>query len=123
MDGIPTAQTKKSSNWISVDDELLKFRSLCTTMKPWFGEGSSLQIWWQKYESEFPRISKIKIRVDSLSATTIDCEQAFSLSAFAMPDYSNRMSFDKIKLRMADKCNLAPSIKQEIEMYKLNLNK
>ena len=65
------------------------------------------QQFWMQQRSDMPIITSAKQRLDSLSGTTVDVEQCFSVATFMYNKYSNSMSAEKLELKMLVKTNFA----------------
>ena len=74
--------------------------------------------WWSSNREQFPRIAAIKNKLDAVSATTLDAEHAFSISSYIFSKYGNRMSPEKLELKMKMKCNVAPVVEKKIHKLK-----
>lgn len=103
----------------SVATEIATFRAITSAAQSWTDFNFSK--WWNVHQKQFPRISRIKMKYDCVSATTLDAEQAFSIASYSVSKYSNRMKPEKLELRMKTKVNLAPLLKKKIQDMKLNI--
>ena len=57
-------------------------------------------VFWNTNKARFPRIFLIKLRLDCLSATSVDAERAFSVANYVYNKYTNKMSPEKLRLKM-----------------------
>ena len=118
MARIPSSQstTPMTSQEVSVEAKLADFIGLTTIPKPWFDFDS--HAWWYNMKDRFPRIFRVKMRLDCVSATSLDPERAFSIANYTLTKYSNQMSQEKLELRIKVKANIAPRLKIEIKHNK-----
>ena len=87
----------------TVEQEISYFLSLPVSQTSTFNH----QGFWIQKRAEIPIIANAKQKLDSLSATTVDVEQCFSVATFMYNKYSNAMNPEKLELKMLTKTNLA----------------
>ena len=113
--------SNNTSTHSSASVELATLRGLKSEPQSW--TNFEFRKWWKLHQSQFPRIFKIKQRLDCVSVTTLDSEHAFSIASYSVSKYSNRMKPEKLKLRMLSKVNVAPLVKAEIKKTKSDVFK